>query len=48
MTFGGKEVNVLYLLKTLDMWQVIETVIFQEVKKKKKHCIVGHIYENMQ
>lgn len=36
MTFGGKEVNVLYLLKTLDMWQVIETVIFQEVKKKKE------------
>lgn len=31
----GSEVNVLCLLKT-DMWQVIETVIFQEVKKKKE------------
>ena len=29
----GSEVNVLCLLKT-DMWQVIETVIFWEVKKK--------------
>ena len=28
----GREVNVLYLLKTLDTWQVIGSVIFQEVK----------------
>ena len=31
----GSEVNVLCFLKT-DTWQVIETVIFWEVKKKQK------------
>ena len=51
MTFDRKvndilrsEVNVLCLLKT-DMWQVIETVIFWEVKKKKKTTAYWGIFQ---
>ena len=52
MTFDRKvndilrsEVNVLCLLKT-DMWQVIETVIFWEVKKKKKPLHTGAYFKH--
>ena len=51
MTFDRKvndilrsEVNVLCLLKT-DMWQVIETVIFWEVKKKKQTTAYWGIFQ---